>query len=294
MPDATQPGLFVDPAAGLLGWRSGSATAAWIGGEWILVPADGTEPSLRADGAVMLAQDFLYNGAAVWSKAATTVGSARCCFKSVSEGWILMEGSPDPREPVCELGLDGQTRTGDAWWRCSEPSAATPVQSSLSPRGTLLDADPAPGSPVLEWFWPRWQRDPDEPSRTAPAGVYNGVDGAEDTSSVRTVGSLVLKDDDDCEWVETPDGLAFNCAARGLSLREESGEGWVAGAWPGGLWWKASARPSRSESCTLAPRSGDEAPEGPDGRAALTLAPQGFRIVPGPATCRIAEVALWR
>ena len=289
VPDAAEPGLIVDRDEGLLGWRSLSAS-----GEWILVPANGTEPSLRVDGAVLRAGDFLYNGAPFWWKTAADGGTARCAFKSVSDGWILLEGECDPREPVCELGLDGETWTGDAWWDCSEPSVERPVQDELSPDGTLLNDDPPPDSPVLEWIWPRWQRDPDEPERTAPAGVYVGVDGAEETASVRTVGSLVLKDGDGCEWVETPDGRAFNCAARGLSLREESGEGWVAGAWPGGLWWKASGRPTRSEACTLTPRSGDEAPEGPDGRTALTLAPQGFRIVPGPATCRIAEVALWR
>ena len=289
--DASQPGLFVDPEAGLLGWCSRSATSVWIGGEWILVPATGTEPSLRADGAVLRALPFLYNGERAW---ASEYGAARCVFKSVSEGWILLDAEDDPREPVCELGLDGETRTGDAWWRCAEPSADAPRQDSLAPRGTLLNSDPAPDSPVLEWFWPRWRRDPDESAQTAPAGVYEGVDGAEESASVRTVGSLVLKDGDDCEWVEAPDGESFRCAARGLSLREEDGAVWVAGDWPDGLWWLASGRPSRTEPCTLAPMRGGEAPEGPDERTALTLSPQGFRIVPGRATCRIAEVALWR
>lgn len=296
--DADEPGLLADPDEGLLGWHSLAAAdvegSGVLGGRWILVPADGTEPSLRAGGAVLRALPFLYNGAPAWAKTASDGGPALCCFKSVSEGWILLEAAADPREPVCELSLDGETHEGDAWWRCAEPSVAAPRQDSLDPQGALLDEDPAPDSPVLEWFWPRWRRDPSEPLRTAPAGVYEGVDGAEAVAAVRTVGSLVLKDGDDCEWVEAPDGESFRCAARGLSLREEDGAGWVAGDWPHGLWWRASGRPSRTGEITLTPQRGDEAPEGPDGRTALALAPQGFRIVPGRATCRIAEVALWR
>ena len=273
------PGLLVDPDTGLRAWCSAEIMGSLgLRDGWIITDSNNPVPSLRVGQTAMPAEDFLYNGARVWS------GGGRCCFKSVSDGWILLEGGADPKEPAAAVGLDGETWEGDAWWRFSEPGRDNPAPS-LVPKGTLLNQT-SPSAPALEWFWPRWERDGGQ-SCAPPLGTYSGADGAEASAAVRTIGSLVFRDGGGAAWTESADGSAFACPGRGLVLREENGS-WVAGD-TDGEWWLASGRPSRSGGCTLSPRGANA-----EDRGSFALAFWKFDWAPERATVLVAETALWR
>ena len=282
VPGSAGPGMIFDPDAGLAGWPAAEAAGALgLRDPWVIVDRDHPAPSLRVGAdAMMAAEGFLYNGERVWS------GGGRCCCKSLSEGWVLLEDWAEAREPAASVGLDGTTYEGDAWWRLGAAPGVDNPAPSLVPRGTLLN-QAAPAAPSLRWVWPRWQRNSGQ-SWDAPLGVYAGVDGAEDAAAVRTVGCLVLRDDGGADWTESADGSAFSCPARGLTLREEDGA-WVAGDRPDGAWWEASGRPSRRDGCTLSPRGADA-----ESRTVIRLEFRKFDWAAGTVRAWAAEVALWR